>query len=402
VHATGVQEQQFYGLITRYASRTRHGRESVVVVPLPSADVIDALLSEALCGQPAPWPWDAGAAIDAVFARARLHGVIALVNAQPSTRKWPGRFVELCRAEAQALAMWELRHQAVLGQTLRALADEGTKPLLIKGTALGYSLYDDPVQRTRADTDLLIPPLAAKTAERTLLRLGFDRVPSAPSYQATYILRLTDGTSHALDVHWRINNSELLARLLPYEELTGSAQPVAALGTHALAPSLMHSLLIACMHRATHRHNPYHVAGESHHEPDRLIWLRDIDLLARALTKEQWRELGTAATTKGLSATCLEGLQLAARSFHTPLPANALKSLSGTPGRADRYLQSRPVRQHWLDFLAFDSMRARARWMRDIALPPEPYMRTKYPGGGGLPWLYLRRAAAGVAKRLHL
>lgn len=372
-----------------------------MVEPVPSAGIIDAFLAGALRGQPQSWAWDSDAAADAVFTRARLHGVVALLHAQPSTRAWPQRFIHACRLEAQALAMWELRHQAVLNETLRALAEDGTQPLLIKGTPLAYTLYDDPALRTRSDTDLLMPPSAAATAERTLFRLGFDRIPSAPSYQATYSLRLADGTSHALDVHWQINNSELLARLLPYDELMRVAQPVAALDAYALMPSLTHSLLIACMHRATHRHNPYHVAGESHHEPDRLIWLRDIDLLARALHPHQWHEFESIAKTKGMPATCLEGLQLAARSFHTPLP-DALASLAATCGRADRYLQSGPVHQHWLDFLALGSTPARAHWLRNLAFPPEPYMRAKYPGGGWLPWLYLRRAAAGAAKRLHL
>ena len=297
--------------------------------------------------------------------------------------------------------MWELRHESVLRDTLFALDQAGLQPLLIKGAALAYSFYADPAQRTRSDSDLFMPVNARDATERTLHRLGFERVASAPSHQATYVLQQPDATSHALDVHWRINNSESLARLLPYDEVARDAQPVPALGPHALAPSPVYALVIACMHRATHRHNPYRVAGESHHEPDRLIWLRDIDLLARTLGEAQWREFVSIATSKGLPATCLEGLQLAARCFHTPLPEDAIAALSASSGRADRYLQSSPLRQHWLDFVALQSATARVRWLKDVALPPEPYMRAKYPDGGHLPWLYLRRAARGMAKRLR-
>jgi hypothetical protein len=328
--------------------------------------------------------------------------VVALLHARPSTHDWPARFIDACRTEAHALAMWELRHQAVLKNTLQALAADGIQPLLIKGTPLAYTLYADAAQRTRSDTDLLVPLSAAQAVEHALVRLGFERVLSAPSYQTTYSLRLADGTSHALDVHWQTNNSELLARLLPYDELMRDALAVPALDAHALMPSLEHSLLIACMHRATHRHNPYHVGGETHHEPDRLIWLRDIDLLARAMQPGQWHRFESIATNKGLSATCVEGLKLATRNFQTPLPDDAVASLPATGGRADRYLQSGPLRQHWLDFVALGSAPARAHWLRNLALPPEPYMRAKYPDGGWLPWLYLRRAAAGATKRLHL
>jgi hypothetical protein len=332
-----------------------------------------------------------------------MHGIVALLHAQPHVHEWPSRFVHLCRTEAQALAMWELRHQAVLRDVLAALDREAVRPLLIKGTALAYSLYADPAQRTRSDTDLLMPARAGivDAVERALSQAGFERLPSAPSHQDTYMLRSSDGTSHALDVHWRINNSELLARLLAYDEIAGNAQPVPTLGPSAQAPSLVHSLVIACMHRATHRHNPYHVAGESHHDPDRLIWLRDIDLLARSLRETHWRELASIAAAKGLGSTCLEGLQLAARSFRTPVREDALKLLSES-GCGDRYLRSSPLRQHWLDFIALESTAARVRRLRDIVLPPEPYMRAKYPGGGSLPWLYLRRAAGGVAKHVRL
>ena len=71
---------------------------------------------------------------------------------------------------------------------------------------------------------------------------------------------------------------------VPARELLARALPLPALGPHARGPGDVDALLIACMHRATHRHNPYTVNGEDHHDPDRLIWLTDIDLLARRLS----------------------------------------------------------------------------------------------------------------------
>jgi hypothetical protein len=55
-----------------------------------------------------------------------------------------------------------------------------------------------------------------------------------------------------------------------------------------------------------------------------------------------------------------------------------------------------------MDFRALDGLRARLKFTRELLFPSEAYMRGKYPGSGStaMPWLYLRRAASGVAKRL--
>ena len=227
---------------------------------------------------------------------------------------------------------------------LTALANVGVLPVLFKGTALAYGLYPDGVLRTRGDTDFIIPPESRAVVHKVLQATVSNLFqPSAGTISATS--RSTHGHNpreahHTLDVHWRINNSELLSRLFTHEELLVHARPLPNLGPHALAAGPVHALLLACMHRATHKQNPYYVDGVAYYSGDRLIWLYDIHLLLGALTPAEIDDFVRLARTKGLRAVCLEGIERAQTSFHTSVPPELLAVL-GAPGPVElpaRYL----------------------------------------------------------------
>jgi hypothetical protein len=122
------------------------------------------------------------------------------------------------------------------------------------------------------------------------------------------------------------------------------------------------------------------------------------------MTSYEWETFARLALHKGLRAVCLEGLDHAKACFHTSYPQPVMAALA-QPGKAEppaRYLAGGPVRQQWMDFRALESTSHRARLVRELLLPSADYMRSKYRGArvGWLPWLYLRRAAGGIAKRL--
>lgn len=377
--------------------------------PLLAVQPADDLICAALRGEKPAWPWtEDAAAIANLYSRADLHGVCALLHSQLASSDWPPTVVQELRSRAIQLAMWELRHQQLLAQTLLALAAIGVEPILIKGTALAYSLYANPALRTRSDTDLLIPIDAKDRVHDALTSLGFERSLGVSgefvSYQASYTRRIDDGGSHTLDLHWKINNSELLSRLFTYEELRHDAEPLLQLCPHALGASRVHALLLACMHRSTHKQNPYYVNDEPHHEADRLIWLYDIHLLAGQLNAREWDEFVRLATQKGLRAVSLEGMQHAQSRFHTAYPDAILNALGapGAPEPAARYLDGGKLRQQWMDFRALGSLSQQQRFVGELLFPSATYMRSRYPVRqfDWLPWLYLRRAADGVVKRI--
>src|ERR1051326_6123264 len=77
-----------------------------------------------------------------------VHGMLSIVYAHsrlPSLRE-----AAMSAAAVEALQLTDLRD--VLG----ALEARGVIPLIVKGTALAYSIYASPDLRSRSDTDVLI------------------------------------------------------------------------------------------------------------------------------------------------------------------------------------------------------------------------------------------------------
>jgi hypothetical protein len=373
---------------------------------------IEGFLAALLRGENPAWPSGDDSFAASFLDRAEYHGVLALMHGRlqqepEAARGWPDAVLQACRASAVSQVMWELRHRTLLREVFSQLAAVDIHPVVFKGTALAYTLYPEGTLRSRGDTDFIIPPQTQSLVADTLSTLGFEHGCAVSgesiSYQESFTRTESTGDAHTLDVHWRINNSELLSRLFSHEELLQHAQAVPALGPDAMAAGRVHALLLACMHRATHKHNPYYVDGVAYYSGDRLIWLYDIHLLAQSFSQQDWDELVRLAQERGLCATCLEGLERARTAFHTLLPESVLVAL-GRPGKTERvahYFASGPLRQQWLDFCAIPGAARKTRFLADTLLPPASYMRQKYPEGGWLPWLYLRRTGGGILKRLQ-
>src|SRR5438067_6059748 len=82
------------------------------------------------------------------------------------------------RDAALRAAVLEPLRLADLRAVLDALAARGVVPLIVKGTALAYSLYDEPEQRPRADTDLLLAAGELDAARDAFRGLGHVEQPS--------------------------------------------------------------------------------------------------------------------------------------------------------------------------------------------------------------------------------
>ena len=320
---------------------------------------------------------------------------------------WPAVVREALHRDALAAGMWEMRDQAVLRSVLEAFAQIGVRPIIFKGAALAYSFYPNPVLRPRADTDLLILPQDRTKVANALESLGFVGGQGVPgnimSYQGSYTLNTADGDVHSIDLHWKINNSELLSRLFSYEELLNRSILLSQLHPDAVGAGAVDALLLAGMHRATHERNPYHVEGAAYYGGDRLIWVYDINLLARSLNSARWDSLVRAATEKGLCETTREGLQCAEDCFQVRCPEEVRIALSKTGEPVATYFAAGAMRQTWIDFLAIGGTADRLRFGRDLFFPPAAYMLSKYPEAkpAWLPWFYARRAIGGLWNRLR-
>jgi hypothetical protein len=357
--------------------------------------------------------WDGGgdpAAIRGFLGASRYHGVLPLLGQALAPDgvdpAWPQEIRSACATATRRQAMHELAQRVEMIRVLDALAAAGIAPLVLKGTALAHTHYPSPALRPRADTDLLMPPDRRRETAQALAALGYTKGEGAEgefvTTQASWSRTDGLGATHHLDVHWRVNNSPVLARALGYAELVARAVALPALGPNARALAPVDALLLACIHRAGHANAPYHVDGDGHLGGDRLIWLYDIHLLVTRMTDAELDEFAALASTKRITAICLDALQRTAACFATPVPARivAVLTAAGPAEASAHFLSGGRMRQMAADFLAFPRWSDRAHWVKELAFPPAGYMRSKYPDAphAWLPILYARRGVAGVAR----
>lgn len=359
----------------------------------------------------------AGAAIlasarpDLVLARARYHGVLPLLAgaAAGRTSTLPPWLDEAAHASVRAEAALDLVRRPMVVEVLDALESAGTGPLVLKGEALAHSHYATPWQRPRADTDILVAPDQGQAAERILASLVHRRGLLLPgihvSAQSSHYRDGPAGFVHAIDLHWRINNSNVLSQLIGHRDLRDRALPIPALGPAARAPTPAHALLIACLHRVASEHAPYIADGIAHIGGDRLIWLADIDRLVRGFDETARTDFVASMRARGAGALAASGIRAAARAFATTGAHELIDALASSQPSSltDRYLAAGARGREWLDFHALPGARARVRFLREVLWPGADYLRARRPGSSGrsVLGLNLERLAGGLLRRLR-
>ena len=361
------------------------------------------MLASAICGRVGTWPRQlSSSSLELVIGRIKYHGIAGLLaDCRGEMATWPVGITQRVRELAIAQAMWELRHQEVLSKLLTCLAESDIAALLLKGTAVAYDLYPSPSSRSRGDTDLLIAPAALVETRAILRTLGFSRDPLfdeavADIYsQEIWSLSSVGSFEHHIDLHWKLINSTALQHVLSYAECLANPLTLPRLCPEARTMDRVRSLIHTCVHRAMHFTAPYFTDGVAFYGGDRLIWAKDIDLLANALSEAEWRSFCALAREKGVSAVCLEGLNISERFLCTDIPDFVREHLSGEPhAPASEYLlRSRRGARAWRNLRAIQGLRRKFAYARARSLPSAAFMRRKYPDMAKipLPILYARR-----------
>jgi Uncharacterised nucleotidyltransferase len=342
-----------------------------------------------------------GVDAEAFCRRAAEHGVLPLVAQRlargehvPAALRTPLR-----TRETDAIVL-DLARVTELQRLLRTLARAGVLPLLMKGAHLAHSHYARPYLRPRIDTDLLVAPHARDAVRSIVLDLGYLPCPAIPgelvTAQATFAKRSGGRLVHTIDVHWKIFNALPFADVLTYDELATRAVALRSLDVSARGLCSVDALVLAAVHRVAH-----------HFDSDRLIWLYDIDLLARGLTDEEWREFTALVRARKVAVVCRRSLQRAVDRFGANVPAwvwTDLQSDDTAEGEPTaRYLARRAHIGVVLDDLrTLSRWRDRWRLVREHAFPPAVYMRRVYAPSSAapLPLLYARRLLRGGRKWL--
>jgi hypothetical protein len=375
----------------------------------PGDTSIDELLAAALRNETAPWPVDEPAP-DAIDRVAIVHGIAGLlIERAPLVAKWPPELIARLREQARAQAMWEVRHRQLLMGLLERLEAQSIPCLILKGTAVAYDLYGNPSSRARGDTDLLISVDDVANAKSILAALGFTGetlggVTDEFALQQTWTLALSDGGRHSIDLHWQVMNAPSLSRLFDFQECWAHSRPLHRLSPLARTMDLARLLIHTCLHRAMQNNSPYFVAGETYFEPGRLIWTYDINLLAAALSAEEWSSLVSLAGEMGVARPCLGGLRAAEATLGTTLPDGQIRELEAlalnAPG--SRYFaRSHPLSRAWQDVGAVPGILPKLRYALSRIVTTEEFLRSKYPGLAHrpLPWLYGRRLLDAMRRR---
>ncbi len=124
------------------------------------------------------------------------------------------------------------------------------------------------------------------------------------------------GIEHALDIHWRIANPQVVSQVLTHDELLERSVTVRVQEAPMRVLSSVDALLVACVHRVAH-----------HPDFEKPIWIQDIHLLATGLEPSEWRTFVERAVSRSIRAVCLDGLQQAQARFQTEIPLEVLTSL---------------------------------------------------------------------------
>ena len=331
-------------------------------------------------------------------AAAREHGVAPLLYAALRAARGgataPPEVMSALARTAREDALLEQLQRADLRSVVRALAGAGVPALLFKGSALAYSVYDEPWHRPRADTDLLVRREDVERVRRVLEAIGYARLPRPSgefvTHQFTWAGR-RDGVEVLYDVHWKISDPQVFAGVLQFGELAERSVAIPALGPEARRIGDADALIVACVHRVAH-----------HYDEPTLIRVCDIDRLARRLSDEDWDLVADTAAARRVRAVCRRGLEIAGALFETPVPSSVLDALNAAAREPSaRYLKPalRKIDILRSDLEALPGWRARALLLREHLFPPADFVTASAAPAPSkwLPLLYLKRILRGAA-----
>ena len=343
-----------------------------------------------------------------LFEASEEQGVSALLCAKIDSQfknklladGWPETFFEALQKSARLAAAQEMVYEQKIVQVLSRLELENIPVVLLKGTPLAYTLYPSPHNRSRQDTDLLIPERCLIQARKSFQELGYKEQDNSGNdhLNSQILFYASDKPSHDFDVHWNISNRKSFSEVLPFEELYLNSTVVSNLSPHARCPSHRHALFHACIH-----------AGMHHYGHERLIWYYDMHLLLTAMSSLELQEFSELARTKKTCALVLKQILRCRDLLKTEFPDELVQSWLQISNED----KTRAVFAHsnlsWtqviaLDFKSSQGLSKKILFIKSLVLPPPSFMWSKYQIKGRhlaysiLPFLYAHRLWTGLIK----
>lgn len=336
-------------------------------------------------------------AVETLLAFAKPQGVDLLVLSalrnQNNDRSDEAAQSLLDSLERRAAALDAVRAEE-LTRALNAIAETGAEHLIFKGGALAHQLYAAPHLRPRGDTDILVRERDIPRVHHALCEAGYAQAPAPDGrlVSSQRLYTLVDGreVGHSIDLHWHPFNRVRFRASFNFEELLDQSVPLPQAAPSSRAASLTDALQLACVHLLAH-----------HAHEQRLIWLVDIDLIARKLGDTDWNHLEGTVTQRQILSECAAGLQMAKTALLTPIKSKALSSENNAETAIRRMAADRHRWRRLVDDLYnLESWSCKREYLKETLLPGRAFMDARYPGDGPLFIRYLKRLAGRGAKVL--
>jgi hypothetical protein len=303
------------------------------------------------------------------------HGILPLLYERlRDDPLWPSLTVEMATALSGAFQSNAAR-TALLQRELERISDAFPWLGLLKGAAVGITVYANPALRPVSDLDLLVRREDAGAAAQRLADLGYSGVGAvaSPTFgefarrfrcQLPLVASVPGLPRLLVELHWSLVEIPFYVNLIDPAEIWADADERTA------RPYVIPRPAVLLAHAAAHL--------AMHHSRDlRLIWLVDVDRLARSSALD-WDDLVRLASAWKLGLALYAVLADAGTWLGTAAPRPAMAALA-------RLSADKMAKKAW--GLA-DDVDGRA-WRRAAAtigaLPPVPAL--KYAG-----WLAARAA----------
>lgn len=266
-----------------------------------------------------------------------------------------------------------------LESVLSRLQAKGIEVVLLKGAALGLTLYPDIALRPLGDLDLLVQPSDLDTTLSTIKDMGYvaENPPLRRGLEHLFFPEINfrggSQTLTHLELHWNLIGGEGSRYRADMNWFRAETRRIHVGSASALVLSPTAHLLHAAMH-ASLKHG-----GDN----ARLLWLYDLHLIITQCPVVDWSQLVAKAKdfhwAPAVNVVFRELRQL----FDTPLPAWVLDSLNSEDQEA-RDLVTRVASRDdsriigALNHLAFLDVSLRSRWLAAVIFPDPDYMKWRY------------------------
>ncbi len=357
---------------------------------------------------PAEWPDLDREATEHLIRALAAHGALPLVHFSLARhagfgQELPPALLRAAEAEYMASAAQAALRLREIRVIVDELSDAGIGVLVLKGAALAETAYENVALRPMSDIDLLVNEMdlqpAGKVLEERGYRLKSDEAPDL-AHHWVYARPIVEGVMSMVELHRRPFATPPFDRSLAAEGLFDRAESAHIGGCEVRVPFGPDMLL--------------HLAGHlvlQHAREERLIWVADIDRVARQLDDEAWRQALSLAAGVGLARAVMDALTASRIWFGTPVPPWVLAALSemaeSDPSAATAHSRVRaraPIGQEGArrltDLRGAKGLRAKLRYALAFAFPPTSFMREHHGVDhvSALPIYYARRVARGLVQ----